>query len=112
LDSRKVWQVFDLLRQRSVRPLDNLCEAFGVAGFYHETIKRFPTVMSNQRWGICTLLAISALREFGGSIVILAQDDGALHSRTIENRIAAANSAKMRRSLSINLIIPRKTTAV
>jgi len=44
--------------------------------------------------------------EYAGSIVILAQTDGALHSRTMENRIATANIANMRRGLSISLIIP------
>ena len=39
--------------------------------------------------------------------IVLAQDVGALHSRTIENRIAVAKSAKARRFLLIALIIAR-----
>jgi hypothetical protein len=36
-----------------------------------------------------------------------AQDTGALHSRTIEKRIAAENNASIRRFVLITFIIPR-----
>jgi hypothetical protein len=36
-----------------------------------------------------------------------AQDTGALHSRTIEKRIAAENNASIRRFVLIAFIIPR-----
>jgi hypothetical protein len=59
-------------------------------------------VTSNQYWGG----PYFAKWEYAGPAVILVQTGGALHSLTIEKRIATANIAKTRRDFSISLIIP------
>lgn len=63
---------------------------------------------SNQYWGGPCFARL----EYAGLALILAQTDDAFHSRTIENSIPAANSAKTRRDLSMSLIIPPGETKI
>lgn len=72
----------------------------------HGDISEFAALAKNRRY-----THRARVKKCLRSIAIRAQADGALHSRIIENRMAAAKKANWRLRARMSIIIPRLVTA-